>query len=271
MLIKLKFQVPEIVIGVLLTVAIFAMVALFESSQKPASTTNQITTAKSENKIENTKSPYYEFAGWTWLTRDAAGFFTFLLVFVGGIQAWFFWVQLRFIRTSLDDTRQQFAIGHRPYVTYTATTTGLRFMSINHGPRIPHSVEILVHFKNCGLMPAKNVGGWSAGPVEIQGQNIPDIDVQIPETINHLGPLGPQIEVHVTPINIPADALNRALSGANIILVFAGVRYYEFFEKVLPRETTICIRVEVIADPFASEKPNECLRMAVYGRFSKMT
>jgi hypothetical protein len=40
-----------------------------------------------------------------WLIHDAAGFFTFLLVIVGAIQAGLFLWQLRYMRKSLDDAR----------------------------------------------------------------------------------------------------------------------------------------------------------------------
>jgi hypothetical protein len=41
-----------------------------------------------------------------WLTKDAAGFFTFLLVGVGAFQVGLFWVQLRLIRKSLGPAEQ---------------------------------------------------------------------------------------------------------------------------------------------------------------------
>ena len=41
----------------------------------------------------------------TWLTKDAAGFFTFLLVVVAGAQVALFVWQLWLIRESLDDTK----------------------------------------------------------------------------------------------------------------------------------------------------------------------
>ncbi len=40
-----------------------------------------------------------------WLTHDAAGFFTFLLVLVALFQLGLFWWQLTLIRESLDDTK----------------------------------------------------------------------------------------------------------------------------------------------------------------------
>ncbi|MGB7097644.1 MAG: hypothetical protein WBD95_02600 [Xanthobacteraceae bacterium] len=42
----------------------------------------------------------------SWLTKDAAGFFTFLLVIVGGFQVALFVWQLRLIRDSLDDAKE---------------------------------------------------------------------------------------------------------------------------------------------------------------------
>ena len=42
---------------------------------------------------------------WHWLTDDAAGFFTAVLVIVGAVQLVLFVWQLRLIRTSLDDAK----------------------------------------------------------------------------------------------------------------------------------------------------------------------
>jgi hypothetical protein len=71
----MKFRPPELVLGCLLTVAIFSVGMLF--------------------------SPQI-----SWLTKDAGGFFTFALVIVGLLQALLFWVQLRLIRESLVPTKE---------------------------------------------------------------------------------------------------------------------------------------------------------------------
>ncbi|MCK1391690.1 hypothetical protein [Bradyrhizobium sp. 1] len=42
---------------------------------------------------------------WGWLSRDASGFFTFLLLIVGAGQIVLFWYQLRLIRVSLDEAK----------------------------------------------------------------------------------------------------------------------------------------------------------------------
>jgi hypothetical protein len=101
----MKFRTPEIFVGAFLAVAIFAMGMLFASSQKPSGATQQVAAAKATDQDEQTNAPDSDLAGSTWLTKDAAGFFTFVLVGVGGIQAWFFWVQLRLIRESLTDAK----------------------------------------------------------------------------------------------------------------------------------------------------------------------
>jgi hypothetical protein len=65
---------PEVVLGCLLTVAVFSVVMLLTAG--------------------------------TWLTRDAAGFFTFALAIVGVVQAALFFVQLRLIRESLGPAKE---------------------------------------------------------------------------------------------------------------------------------------------------------------------
>lgn len=51
----------------------------------------------------------YEPAGtvgfWGWLSKDASGFFTFLLLIVAAVQLGLFWYQLRLIRVSLDEAK----------------------------------------------------------------------------------------------------------------------------------------------------------------------
>jgi hypothetical protein len=76
-----RLRIPEVFVGALLTVAVFAM-GLTVASQ---------TTSGSF---------------WGWLTHDASGFFTSLLFIVGGAQLWLFLRQLTFIRESLVDAKK---------------------------------------------------------------------------------------------------------------------------------------------------------------------
>jgi hypothetical protein len=79
-----RFKIPEILLGCLLTVAVFAIGVAFGLR----------TTADAGA------------GGTSWLVKDAAGFFTFVLVIVAAIQAWMFFVQLRYMRLSMHDTTE---------------------------------------------------------------------------------------------------------------------------------------------------------------------
>jgi hypothetical protein len=82
----MKFRIPELLLGCLLTVAVFAIGMLFASSGHAPQSAG-------------------EAIGSTWLTKDAAGFFGGLQFLVLGIQAVLFFYQLHLIRESLDDAK----------------------------------------------------------------------------------------------------------------------------------------------------------------------
>jgi hypothetical protein len=82
----LKFRAHELLLGVFLTIAVFAAGMLFISPVP----------MKRAADIET-------WAGW--FTKDAAGFFTFWLVIVGVGQVFLFWYQLKLIRYSLRDAK----------------------------------------------------------------------------------------------------------------------------------------------------------------------
>jgi hypothetical protein len=69
-----KYRLPEFFLGCLLTLAVFSVGMLLTAG--------------------------------TWLTKDAAGFFTFALVIVGVLQAALFFVQLSLIRESLGPAKE---------------------------------------------------------------------------------------------------------------------------------------------------------------------
>jgi hypothetical protein len=102
MLIKLRFRFPDILLGALLGVAIFALGAGFWSAQNPEHATEPPSAAHGAN--EKQQRQQYEGV-WNWITHDAAGFFTLWLVIIGGGQLMLFFVQLRLIRESLDDAK----------------------------------------------------------------------------------------------------------------------------------------------------------------------
>jgi hypothetical protein len=86
-----------------LTVAVFATGMLFINWQQPGSTTQPVKHQEAQSQGHKAESPDFELAGSTWLTKDAAGFFTFGLVAVGIGQAVLFFIQLSYMRKGMDD------------------------------------------------------------------------------------------------------------------------------------------------------------------------
>lgn len=97
----MRFRPPEIFLGCFLTVAVFAMGMVFESSRRPPAQQPAAANAAKENP---THPP--ERSIWNWLTHDAAGFFTLWLVIVGGAQIGLFYWQLRLIKVAADDAKR---------------------------------------------------------------------------------------------------------------------------------------------------------------------
>jgi hypothetical protein len=98
-----RFRTPELFLGCLLTIAVFASGMLFVHWPYPQQEGQQATQQGVAHQGSNTQSPDPDLAGSTWLTKDAAGFFTFVLVVVGGFQALMFLVQLRYMRKGMED------------------------------------------------------------------------------------------------------------------------------------------------------------------------
>jgi hypothetical protein len=114
MLIKLRFRFPDVLFGVLLAVAIFAMGALFWSSPNSSAPTQTQTDTKSGERSPANKQ---EIAWW----QDPLAVFTLGLVFIGLVQAGIFYGQMRLIRKSLRPAEQaakaaQAAAEHIPRV-----------------------------------------------------------------------------------------------------------------------------------------------------------
>jgi hypothetical protein len=97
----MRFRVPEIFLGVFLTVAIFAMGIMFDSSHRPPAEQQIAAGAINENASHPPDGGI-----WNWVTHDAAGFFTLWLVIVGGAQIGLFYWQLRLIRIAADDAKK---------------------------------------------------------------------------------------------------------------------------------------------------------------------
>jgi hypothetical protein len=95
----MKFRVPELFLGVLLAVAIFAIGMVF-SSQHFRQSTQAAAPEKAEAQAKAEQKGF-----WVGVATDPVAAFTLGLVLVGLAQAGLFYVQLRLIRISLDDAK----------------------------------------------------------------------------------------------------------------------------------------------------------------------
>jgi hypothetical protein len=89
-----RFNIPEIFLGSALTVAVFGIGMTFQSQR------TERAPIVSQPKIEILET---SAIGWTWLTKDAAGFFALAQVVVGIGQAVLFVYQLRYMRRGMAD------------------------------------------------------------------------------------------------------------------------------------------------------------------------
>jgi hypothetical protein len=98
-----RFKIPEIVLGCLLTIAVFAIGVLFAWRPDAAKPRGDISEQDAAKSGEYAKSPDSELIGPTWLTKDATGFFAFVTALVIGGQAVMFFIQLRYMRIGMRD------------------------------------------------------------------------------------------------------------------------------------------------------------------------
>jgi hypothetical protein len=98
-----RFRVPEIFLGCFLTVAVFATGMLFKGNEQATRPEQGIKKQEAASQGHEAKNPDAELTGSTWLTKDAAGFFTAGLVLVGIGQALLFYFQLRYMRIGMRD------------------------------------------------------------------------------------------------------------------------------------------------------------------------
>jgi hypothetical protein len=178
----LKYRVPEVFLGALLALAIFALGAMFWSSQNSGSATNNAGPDKRSNASSkgNDSEP-------TWITAEnLLALFTLGLVIVAGVQLRFFYVQLRLIRESLDDAKKAADAAERAADATTASvdlarTTAERQLrayivgtlsSKIRGFNTPKPITTLA-FKNSGQTPAYNVRVWTSSAVAVHPMEAP--------------------------------------------------------------------------------------------------
>jgi hypothetical protein len=94
-----RFRIPEIVLGVYLTICVFALGFVFGSLPHSGQSTKE----QGSTKSGNTGDDHRKQENW-W--NDATADFTLGLIFVGLVQAGLFFIQLRLIRESLTPAKE---------------------------------------------------------------------------------------------------------------------------------------------------------------------
>jgi hypothetical protein len=175
MLTKTRFRFPEILFGMLLAVAIFALGAGFESSRHPTAETPPNSNAENQKQPEG-----YWSATWDWLTHDATGAFTGFLVIVGAVQIGVFLRQLRLIRESLRPAEDaaKAAVDSAQTAEKSFIASRRPWIGIDNISPIPLKIgaepDVLLAVKNFGPGPAIQMKAKVQGGIRLKAQRTPD-------------------------------------------------------------------------------------------------
>lgn len=156
-----KFRVPEIILGALLSVAIFGLGALSTGEHRASGNLPQTNFSQTTQKLE-------EPAAFTraWWLKDATGYLTIFLVFIGVVQAGLFFWQLILMRRSVQDAgkaassaalaataaQKELQFAYRPFVG--VDRVDVRSFKSASGSA---SIDLSVVLKNGGTFPARGL------------------------------------------------------------------------------------------------------------------
>jgi hypothetical protein len=244
MLIKLRFHFPDVLFGVLLAVAIFAMGALFWSSPNSSAPTQTQTDTKSGEHSPGNKQ---EITWW----QDPVAVFTLGLVFIGLVQAGIFYGQMRLIRKSLGPAEEaakaaKAAAEHIPrveraylFVTVKSENFGIilteytKMTDSNLKERIESSLVVDFSIENEGKTPAiiKSVSAQMFHYKELPDEPGYGAPLDLPKN-RYLG-TGKEIDPSImVPMLAPTYGAVRSMMRAETAVWFYGrVTYDDIFGK----------------------------------------
>jgi hypothetical protein len=240
----MRFRTHELFLGVFLTVAVFALGFVAASSQESPNSDQQIAAAKATNQSQQAKTPDSELIGSTWLTKDAAGFFTFWLVVVGAGQVVLFYVQLGLIRTAADEAEKAGTAAERAADATTASVNLARstaekqlraYVLVTNitisGVEPDATPTANIIFKNSGQTPASDLQVFVAMALIDYPPQIHPIDDE-PSPIGSVTVLGPNSE-YVVPAGLVgrlgADQYLAIHSGEQAIHIIGTIKYRDAF------------------------------------------
>ena len=247
-----RFRTPELFLGCFLTIAVFAAGMLFVRpyANQP---TYQVGAAAPQSESKEKQSEGDPSGWWSWLSKDAAGFFTFGLVVVGIGQALLFFIQLRFMRRGMDDAKTaadaakeaadaaKIQAGIARDTLQTMQDTAERQLRAYVGvsksgiSKVETGApEAVVHIKNFGQTPAYDVQTWihiwiEEHPLKFM---LPVAPASLLKASMILYP-GSEL-MHFMPKEPPVGAENIHLLGTpqGTIYVYGAISYRDAFNKV---------------------------------------
>jgi hypothetical protein len=252
-----------IVLGTILNAAFifgfFYTPAINSSQPSRQSTVNQGT----QDRPAKTDKDQQDESFRQWVTHDAAGFFTLWLVIVGVSQLVLFWVQLLFIRESLDDAK--IAAGAAKDGAKAAQDSAyIAKLSMVAGDRA------YVHFNGCRWVSHSDINDghifWRIRPMWINSGNTPTRqlriyvhyefrDDELPSDYAFI----PDSTITVVPTTIAPKSVvesgHRDFHGKNLVAVSEGkkhlyiwgiARYRDVFPDTIEHITKFCVEARTV-------------------------
>lgn len=199
-----------------------------------------------------------------WLTKDAAGFFTFLLVVVGGLQLALFVWQLGLIRESLDDAKiaaeaakesadvakAQLALAERSLTIAERALVAVSDIVVTTISQHQIIVDYRIHINiiNSGKTPARN---YLSRANLVVVDRIPD-NFRFPDRPTKdtpdKGVIGPQSRTYFLIDLFIQDAI-ATYERRKRTFIYGWLEYDAIFPSGSRHRTEFCMEVEVFADP----------------------
>jgi hypothetical protein len=251
MLIKARFYFPEILFGVLLAVAIFAMGMMFQSSRQPPSKEESSASQQhTEKKSDGSKE-----AQSLWVPTDSVGLYTLVLcVFTGilAIVSIFQGVMLlrsdktaRLAAEAAKKSADAVVNAELPIlILHFVNLAAPGIASITPKTPLPEKFKPIIGFENYGRGPAQIVSGcleWTIAkdprelPLPPKYQNIAPYTSNAVILQNRRIPVDAPCEIELT-----SDQISSLNAHEQFLWIYGYIAYRDFLDT--PHEVRFCIK-----------------------------
>lgn len=268
---RLRLSSGDLMFRVLLLATLLNVAFIFGSSYPPAVNASQQALQLTQDRTTHVRRGEADNAQqkesiWRWLRHDAAGFFTLWLVVVGGGQLVLFWVQLVFIRKSLDDAKVA-ANAARDGARAAQDSADIAKLSMIAGDRA------YVHFNGCRWISHRvdenSKVFWRLRPLWINSGNTPTrklhvyvhyelidnllaADYQFAPTTDdrRLATIAPKGLIESAPHDFFGDDLLAVKEGRKHLYVWGIAKYRDVFPNTAEHITKFCVEApRITGDP----------------------